>query len=755
MIFAPQQPLRYEGELSRSYGLPMYEKVDIQKMIQDAYDAGEKEITIPRGAYRIWPQETGGHINLFGMKDFTINAYGVTFVYQSTRKSGLVIKNSDNLTIRGLSSDFEPLIFMQYRVTKIAPDRSWLEFEMDRGYGRITQEDIDKKWSIEGPVYDGVTGRFVEGSIKMVIYLAYAEMIDDYHFRYNLPLDRQFDFLKEGDYVCPINVANRPGAGVNTSITESGAMHFEDYTCYSSPISCICETFSDGGSTFKNLKIMPGPKPYAADHKRLLSMSGDGFHSTHVRKGASFEDSYWEGLADDGINIHGLYAVIEKRVDAHTIIIGNHDKRQGYRVGDKLRFYNEKLELTETVTVKSAKKLPDYVSDNPIAIRLAAAVFHIADYAMVEVEESVTSERGDWVVNANCNSSGFSIRNCTFFNLTPRGVLIKGSDGIVENCFFDTCMHCGIRVTPEHEWIESDYSHNVIIRNCHIRRCGGRSGYTGYGISVNGHEAIEQRNIIIENCIFEDNYNRDLHITCGQDIIVRNNVFGKVNATNTCRGQEYNPCVKVNWSKRVTFENNTYPEGRHAGVIGAEVEDIVTDVPYTAGSWSDECIWGEQGRGGWEWQYSPIGTNEYLNYHWIGGKGAKNAWWAGEFEDFTHGCVSRLWWDTYMYPGTESDAVKTYTCPRDGKVAIGTKEPIKAGDFFDKTDGVLVKILKNDETIFPEDGGWQAVPLFKQLDNDIITCEVKAGDKLHFRVNQNQISCGNGTSWAPFVFYVD
>ena len=108
-----------------------------------------------------------------------------------------------------------------------------------------------------------------------------------------------------------------------------------------------------------------------------------------------------------------------------------------------------------------------------------------------------------------------------------------------------------------------------------------------------------------------------------------------------------------------------------------------------------------------------------------------------------------------MYPGTESDAVKTYTCPKDGRVAIGTKEPIKAGDFFDKTDGVLVKILKNDETVFPEDGGWQEIPLFKQLDNEIITCEVKAGDKLHFRVNQNQISCGNGTSWSPFVFYLD
>ena len=219
--------------------------------------------------------------------------------------------------------------------------------------------------------------------------------------------------------------------------------------------------------------------------------------------------------------------------------------------------------------------------------------------------------------------------------------------------------------------------------------------------------------------------------------------------------QRTRPCVKVNHSKRVTFEGNTYPEGRHPGVIGPETEDIKPDAAFTIGSWSDEAILGRQGRGGWEWQYAPIGKNEYYDYHWICGKGARNGWWAGEFDDFTHGNISRLWWDTYMCPGTESDCVKTYTCPKDGTVAIGTLEPIKAGDFLDKTDGVRVKIMKNDEQVWPTDAEWKDVPIFKQLNNDILTCDVKAGDKLRFRVNMKEIPCGNGTSWAPFVFYLN
>ena len=84
MISVNKQVLRYEGDISEVYHLPMYEKVDIQAMIEDAYARGEREITIPRGAYRLWPKEgRRGHVSFENMRDFTVNAYGVVLVFQN------------------------------------------------------------------------------------------------------------------------------------------------------------------------------------------------------------------------------------------------------------------------------------------------------------------------------------------------------------------------------------------------------------------------------------------------------------------------------------------------------------------------------------------------------------------------------------------------------------------------------------------------------------------------------------------------
>jgi hypothetical protein len=308
--------------------------------------------------------------------------------------------------------------------------------------------------------------------------------------------------------------------------------------------------------------------------------------------------------------------------------------------------------------------------------------------------------------------------------------------------------------------MECDYSQNVVVRNCHIRHCGSGNDFRGHGITVDGDEAIEHRNIIIEDNVFEDNYGEDIHAACVQGLTIRNNSFSKRHDIALARQTDGKfdpvPVVYVNKCKGVKIENNTYPENRHCGVYGFEVEDLTTDVPYTLGSWASDCIPGPQGRGGWHWQYAPIGSDDYRDYpNWLAGHGPDNGWWTGEFDDRTNGCVLRSWWDTYICPGTESDACRSFTCPKDGTLILSCSEPIKAGDIFDDTDGVLVRILKNDENIWPRDKEWETVAINGEILREIHTVSVKAGDKIHFRVNMNTVPTGNGTSWNPFVYYVE
>ena len=745
MIPAQKQPLRFEGEISRAYGLPLYEKVDIQQKILDAYAAGEKEITIPRGAYRITPREgANAHVILSDMHNFTINAYGVVFLYQNTAMGGLRIENSSEISVNGLTTDYEELIFTQCKLVEIGPERSYTVFEFDDGYGRFTQEDIEKGGTVVGPMCSSKTNFWVEGMERMVLFLDRIELLDGgKRFRYNLPLTTTDNRMEIGDYYCAKHVDTETGTAVVTLY--SGSVHFKDVTVWGSPVSCISECYGEGGSTYENVRIVPGPTPYGASHPRLLSMSGDYFHLKALRKGPVLSNLYLYGSNDDAINVHGIYSAVDQVLAPNKLIIANHGKYD-YRPGDTIRFYDKGVNRICTATVEASHEITaDYTPETPLRIKLESAIFRVFYYHEVTLKTPVAVTRGDWVVNENAICAGFTLRDSVIFNICARGIGMKTSNALVENCVFDQCCMGGIRIMPEHDWMECDYSQNIVIRNNTFRRCGARNGFSANGLSINGHEAIEHRDILIENNVFEDNYNRDLHISCGRNITVRNNQFGAVHPTNQNLGREHNAVVHIDRSYGVTLENNTYTAPDRPVVVGPDTKDIKTDKPATLGSWSNLFIQGQQGRGGWHWQYAAVGSDEYHDFPIYDYD--KRGWYT---EDEANGCIRKTWWDTYMLPSPTTDVVKTYVCPQDGVLAMSTIEPIKAADLLDDTDGIRVCIRKNDAVL-----DWQEVPLFKPLPCHIYTVAVKAGDKIHFRVNHNQIPCGYTASWAPFVYYVE
>ena len=759
MIRVQKQKLRYEGEMSLVYHLPMYEKVDIMQMILDAYNAGEKEITIPRGAYRIWPKEgIRGHLRFDHMEDFTVNAYGCVFLYQDVNHPGVYGTYSSNITLRGFASDYEDTIFTQMKCIAINREENYYDFEVDEGYAMYDEEDLKDPYGIAGCLYREKDGKLCIGGGRYDFSMKRLELLGGRKIRFHVGIpNTNWDF-KVGDYFCPMNSFARRNCN-NTCISASGPFHFEDCTFWSSTISCIAECYSEGGSTYRNLKIMPGPKPLGATHRRLHSMSGDAFHLTADRKGPLIENVYFEGIQDDGINIHGLYNCIDTVLDPKHIILATKGSID-IRDGDTLRVYGEELDMLQMVKVAKATDITKtYNPEDKLFYQAPYSKFIPNQYYDITLEEEIAGKRGDWVVDADCIGAGMVVRGCTFYNIRPRGVLIKSSNALVENCVFDHVASAGVRIIPEHEWMECDYSQNVIVRNCYIRHCGFNNGFSGHGITVDGHEAIEHRNIVIEDNVFEDNYGEDIHAACVQGLTIRNNTFSKRHdialAMQTDGKTDLVPTVYINKCKDVTIENNTYPENRVFGVVGYDTENVKTDKPYGDGSWASDCIPGAQGRGGWHWQCAPIGSNDYRDYpNWIAGHGADNGWWTGEFGDRTNGCILRSWWDTYICAGTESDAVRTFVCPKDGTLVVSCSEPVKAGDIFDETDGIRVKVTKNDEQVWPAEGEWKEVPLFNTADRFWQKVEVKKGDAIHFRVNKNTTDNGNGTSWNPFVYYL-
>jgi hypothetical protein len=109
---------------------------------------------------------------------------------------------------------------------------------------------------------------------------------------------------------------------------------------------------------------------------------------------------------------------------------------------------------------------------------------------------------------------------------------------------------------------------------------------------------------------------------------------------------------------------------------------------------------------------------------------------------------SLIWSPAQLHPDT-SDTVVAWKAPRSGNITIkGNPKKVSAG-----YDGVKVKVLKNSQNLWPENG-WQSIGgsdttgMTHQL-----TTRVLAGDFIYFLVNQNGSNAGDEISWNPVISF--
>ncbi|MFC3800079.1 discoidin domain-containing protein [Cohnella sp. GCM10012308] len=108
----------------------------------------------------------------------------------------------------------------------------------------------------------------------------------------------------------------------------------------------------------------------------------------------------------------------------------------------------------------------------------------------------------------------------------------------------------------------------------------------------------------------------------------------------------------------------------------------------------------------------------------------------------------------WQHPDAGQDAVRVFKAPRDGMIEItaaGNVRKSAAGG-----DGVQVRILKNNETVWPNAGGWQFI-----AGNDTtglnmnVLLYVRQGDELKFYVNRYNTITSDSTTWIPQIQYAE
>ena len=112
---------------------------DLNGYINQKLDAGETNIVVPPGRYRV-PEFNNTHLYFSGRNNVTIIADGVELICTETVQA-IKIENCINFKLKGITVDYDPLPFTQGEIVEISADKRTLTVALIDGYSSTVSGD--------------------------------------------------------------------------------------------------------------------------------------------------------------------------------------------------------------------------------------------------------------------------------------------------------------------------------------------------------------------------------------------------------------------------------------------------------------------------------------------------------------------------------------------------------------------------------------------------------------------------------------
>ena len=285
------------------------------------------------------------------------------------------------------------------------------------------------------------------------------------------------------------------GGGMTFQMDGAQGCTVERVTLYGGGAFGFFET-GGGGNTWRSLAITYPDPPPGASTRPLLSTSADGMHSVGTRVGPQIDGVLFEGMDDDGIAIHGSFNLVTDAAGAR-VWVANHG---ALAVGDRVALFDKMFAPAPAALPPAfaravwtiagmAAAAPGYSPPQNVSKTMPSQKLPAAGYTVLTLAGDAPLPVGlefDFVlVNVDAVGSGYSIRNAVIRNHRARGLLLKGSNGHVENVSITNSSLGGIIVTPELYWEEASYASNVtVVRNAITLTSSGAQSYGGIALGA-------------------------------------------------------------------------------------------------------------------------------------------------------------------------------------------------------------------------------------------------------------------------------
>lgn len=440
--------------------------LNLQQLLDEAVANHTPTITLPPGAQRI-----EGRLNVTKADGLTIEGKGTTLVFSDYQGMGWSFHSCRNIVLRGFAIDYDPLPFIQARITSTSEDGKVYDFTVCDGYPGLREED--QRNYRQGYVFEPDQRRWKPWVPDL--YARKVEIVDERHGRFVMGyVPELHELIKVGDRLV---LTLRMGGGIRMNDCEN--VRIEDVTFFAAPGAAYLGRYMRGDNYYR-YTIEPGAPPAGATEPRLISTCADGLNIAFATKGPTIEGCKFSFMGDDSVNLHGvtlvvvggngqdellaawpyspeyLATVIPEGATVRRLQPGNYAVLGTATTGG--------FTAQQGVTPEQMAAIQTVWPRNP---KDRGTVFRIA------LREPLAAQPGDFLDFPGNNAPGYVIRNCEFSDHRARGLRLMAGQGLVEHNVFRRLKHSAITVGAEYGfWREAGWVENVTIRDNLIEDVG-------------------------------------------------------------------------------------------------------------------------------------------------------------------------------------------------------------------------------------------------------------------------------------------
>lgn len=468
--------------------VPDEAKAGLVQRIESAVARGERTVVVEKGDYALdLPEGRDAYFRFAGVCDLTIDFSG-SRLWGKVKSRMFDLSGCTNVTIRNVTVDYPfSLPYTQARIVSVDAARNW-DVEILNGYPVPEAAQIApgaRVWPVQVYSRDGTKlvnpMRFRDG-IRI-------ERLSGTRYRVSGGLDRRGEV---GDVaVWSLEESVRKTSNCAFHLNACKGCLLEDCTVYATPMGCGFAEAAAERNTYRRCVLTrcpPEADPVEREGLRLRSGNHDAFNSRRSCVGPVIEQCRFGYHCDDDVNISGYFGIVTKQ-EGRFLRVCPFGGLVPCAAGDTCQVMTDSGDCPPDVTAVSCQSDGIPTEDEKRFFReydfYPGIVATISKAYRIEIDRDLDLPKGSVIISNRRQGNGFVIRDSAFGPNRARGLLLKASDGLVENNTIVGIEGHPIMVATEVQWLEGGCSSGLTI-------VGNRMKDNGGGILISGNNMADK-----------------------------------------------------------------------------------------------------------------------------------------------------------------------------------------------------------------------------------------------------------------------